>query len=32
LAPLNAVDAMTLVHDWLVKTKTNLEFLQSMNS
>ncbi|MBU6162638.1 MAG: transcription termination factor Rho [Myxococcales bacterium] len=32
LASMNAVDAMTLVHDWLVKTRTNLEFLQSMNS
>ncbi len=32
LAPLNTVDAMTFVHDQLKKTKTNGEFLESMNS
>ncbi len=32
LSPLNAVDAMTFVHDQLKKTKTNSEFLDSMNS
>jgi len=32
LTPLNAVDAMTFVHDQLKKTKTNQDFLDSMNS
>ncbi|MCB9507026.1 MAG: transcription termination factor Rho [Myxococcales bacterium] len=32
LTPLNAVDAMTFVHDQLKKTKTNKDFLDSMNS
>jgi transcription termination factor Rho len=31
LSTLNAVDAMTFVHDQLKKTKTNQEFLESMN-
>ncbi|TVQ97537.1 MAG: transcription termination factor Rho [Deltaproteobacteria bacterium] len=32
LAPLNPVDAMTFIHEWMTKTKTNQEFLDSMNS
>ncbi len=32
LAPLNTVDAMTFVHDWFQKTKSNEEFLKAMNS
>jgi transcription termination factor Rho len=32
LAPLNAVDAMEFLLDKLTHTKTNLEFLESMNS
>ena len=32
LAPLNATDAMTFIHDWMHKTKSNQEFLDSMNS
>jgi transcription termination factor Rho len=32
LTPLNAIDAMTLVADWLNKSKDNHEFLHSMNS
>jgi transcription termination factor Rho len=31
LASLNAVDAMTTVHEWLSNTDTNDEFLESMN-
>jgi transcription termination factor Rho len=31
LAQLNAVEAMTFVHDQLVRTKSNAEFLASMN-
>ena len=31
LASMNAVDAMTFVHDALKKTKSNAEFLASMN-
>ena len=32
LAPLNTVDSMTFIHDWMHKTKSNQEFLESMNS
>jgi transcription termination factor Rho len=32
LAPLNAVDAMEFLHDKMSHTKTNMEFLDSMNS
>jgi transcription termination factor Rho len=32
MASLNAVDAMTLVHDWLTRSPSNDAFLKSMNS